>query len=102
MNRSNFTNYAAKQELKAINYKSSTETIFPPVFGHRLNAKIAKLGDRVLLDIEVSGTPNPTVTWYKDEKPIDTANLSTYKLLIQGNSHTLIIEKGISNYMIFI
>lgn len=70
------------------------ETTFPPVFGHRLNAKVAKLGDRILLDVEVSGIPDPAVTWYKDERPIDAAILSAFKVHSQGNCHTLIIEKG--------
>lgn len=71
------------------------ETVFPPVFGHRLNAKVVKIGERVLMDVEVSGTPNPVVTWYKDEKPIDPASLTAHKLRSEGCCHTLIIEKGI-------
>lgn len=68
--------------------------MFPPVFGHRLQAKVAKCGERVLMDIEVSGTPSPIVTWYKDDKPLYEANVSTHKITSSGNSHTLIIEKG--------
>lgn len=68
--------------------------MFPPVFGHRLQAKVAKNGERVVMDIEVSGTPQPIVTWFKDDKPLHDANISTHKVTSSGNSHTLTIEKG--------
>lgn len=70
------------------------ESIFPPVFGHRLQAKVAKCGERVVMDIEVSGTPQPIVTWYKDDKPLHEANISKHKITSSGNSHTFTIEKG--------
>lgn len=47
-----------------------------------------------MMDIEVTGTPDPSVTWYKDDKPIEQAEISTHKIRKCGNSHTLIIEKG--------
>lgn len=74
------------------------ETIFPPVFGHRLQAKVAKNGERVIMDVEVSGIPQPTVTWYKEDKPLLESNLSSHKITSSGNSHTLTIEKGTSIY----
>lgn len=75
-------------------YCSLLETMFPPVFGHRLQAKVAKLGERVVMDIEVSGIPEPIVTWHKDDKPLIEAIISKHKIQSIGNSHTLIIEKG--------
>lgn len=71
-----------------------SESMFPPVFGHRLQAKVAKSGERVVMDIEVSGTPQPNVTWYKDDKPLPEANITTHKISSSGNCHTLVIEKG--------
>lgn len=68
--------------------------MFPPVFGHRLQAKVAKLCERVVMDIEVSGIPDPIVTWHKDDKPLNEANISIHRIQSLGNSHTLIIEKG--------
>lgn len=68
--------------------------MFPPVFGHRLQAKVAKLGERVVMDIEVSGFPEPIVTWHKDDKSLIEAIISKHKIQSIGNSHTLIIEKG--------
>lgn len=64
------------------------------MFGHRLQAKVAKSGERVVMDIEVSGTPSPVVTWFKDDKPLTDANVSTHKVTSSDNSHTLTIEKG--------
>lgn len=75
-------------------YAIISETTFPPVFGHRLQAKVAKIGERVWMDIEVSGTPQPVVTWYKDDKPLHEANISTHHITTNANSYTLIIEKG--------
>lgn len=68
------------------------ESIFPPVFGHRLQAQVVKKGERVLMDVEVSGTPDPTVSWYKDNRPINEN--ADYKIKKSGNNYTLIIEKG--------
>lgn len=65
------------------------------MFGHRLQAKVAKLGERVTMDIEVSGVPDVVVSWYKDNKPIESANISSHKIQSSGNCHNLIIEKGI-------
>lgn len=70
------------------------ESIFPPVFGHRLQAKVAKSGERVNMDIEVSGTPQPKVEWFKDDKPLEEANVSAHKITSSGNCHKLVIEKG--------
>lgn len=68
-----------------------SESVFPPVFGHRLQAQVAKRGERVLMDVEVSGIPDPTVTWYKNNQLLD---LAEYKVKKSGNNYTLVIEKG--------
>lgn len=46
------------------------------------------------MEVEVTGLPEPTVVWMKDEKPLSESGLSQYRLLTQGNTHKLIIEKG--------
>lgn len=68
-----------------------SESVFPPVFGHRLQAQVAKRGERVLMDIEVSGIPDPECTWYKNNQPLDPTE---YRVKKSGNNYTLIIEKG--------
>lgn len=72
----------------------SLEKHFPPVFGQKLVSKIAKCGERVAMDIEVSGTPSPTVVWYKDDKELHTAPISAHKVSSIGNCHKLVIDKG--------
>lgn len=69
-----------------------SETIFPPVFGKRLQAQVVPRGERARLEVEVTGTPEPTVTWYKDDVPIKSSDL--FRIIHQGNCHTLIIDKG--------
>ncbi|KAG1672025.1 Muscle M-line assembly protein unc-89 [Nymphon striatum] len=42
----------------------------PPQFDKRLEAMVVKSGDRVRMVTDVSGIPNPTVEWFKDENII--------------------------------
>nr|CAI5864924.1 unnamed protein product [Callosobruchus analis] len=69
------------------------KTIFPPVFGRRLQAQVIKKGDRINMDVEVTGTPEPTITWYKDGVPVKEC-LKDAKVKSMGQSHTLVIEKA--------
>lgn len=71
------------------------ESVFPPVFGHRLQAQVAKRGERVLMDVEVSGIPDPQVTWNKNNQPLDP---NEYEVKKSGNNYTLIIEKGTNHF----
>lgn len=73
---------------------SRLESVFPPVFGHRLQAQVAKRGERVLMDVEVSGIPDPVIQWYKNNQLLDPTE---YKIKKSGNNHQLIIEKGKTN-----
>lgn len=78
-----------------------SETIFPPVFGRRLQAQVSKKGEKLVMEVEVTGLPEPTVTWLKDDKPLQEAGISAHRLLAQGNSYRLIIEKGTSSAQSF-
>ncbi|CAH1976515.1 unnamed protein product [Acanthoscelides obtectus] len=69
------------------------KTIFPPVFGRRLQAQVIKKGDRIVMEVEVTGTPEPTITWYKDSIPVKEC-LKDAKVKSLGQSHTLVIEKA--------
>ncbi|KAI8039392.1 hypothetical protein M5D96_008116 [Drosophila gunungcola] len=73
------------------------KTIFPPVFGRRLQAQVSKKGEKLIMEVEVTGLPEPTVTWLKDDKPLKDAGISEHRLLAQGNSFRLIIEKAQSS-----
>jgi len=59
-----------------------------------LQAQVVRNGERVRMYVEITGTPEPTVTWYKDDKPLDEIMKSPHKIDIQGICHTLTIEKG--------
>ncbi|XP_063235498.1 titin isoform X2 [Bacillus rossius redtenbacheri] len=75
------------------------KTVFPPVFGRRLQAQMAKAGERVVMEVEATGTPDPTVTWYKDDKQIlGAVPGQMFRTKIQGNSYSLIIEKASPEY----
>lgn len=79
------------------NYTFSAETIFPPVFGRRLQAQVVKKGDRVIMEVEITGTPEPSVTWYKDDLPI-SANPPEIRMKQQGNCYLMLIDKGKLTY----
>ncbi|XP_043261539.1 uncharacterized protein LOC122402644 [Colletes gigas] len=69
------------------------KTIFPPVFGRRLQAQVVKRGDRVNMEVEITGTPEPTVTWFKDDIPIKERP-PEFRIKQQGNCYMLIIDKA--------
>lgn len=75
------------------------ETIFPPVFGKRLKAQVVKKGDRVIMEVEITGIPDPTVNWYKNDVPINERP-PELRIIQQGNCYTLVIDKGIFPYII--
>ncbi|XP_072764140.1 uncharacterized protein [Anoplolepis gracilipes] len=68
------------------------KTIFPPVFGKRLKAQVAKKGDRVVMEVEITGIPEPTVGWYKNDVPINERP-QELRITQQGNCYTLFIDK---------
>lgn len=70
------------------------KSIFPPVFGRRLQAQVVKKGDRVIMDCEITGTPEPQIQWFKDNSPLSQTMTSEYKITQLGNCHKLIIDSG--------
>lgn len=46
------------------------------------------------MDVEITGLPEPTVTWFKDDLPLNEASVSTHKVQKMGNCYKLIIENG--------
>jgi hypothetical protein len=59
-----------------------------------LQAQIVKKGERVIMDVEVTGMPDPTVTWFKDRKPLEQNAISEHSLKQVGNCYKLILENG--------
>ncbi|XP_067210497.1 uncharacterized protein zormin isoform X3 [Linepithema humile] len=69
------------------------KTVFPPVFGKRLKAQVVKKGDRVIMEVEITGIPDPTVNWYKNDVPINERP-PELRIIQQGNCYTLLIDKA--------
>ncbi|XP_018338023.1 PREDICTED: titin-like isoform X4 [Trachymyrmex septentrionalis] len=69
------------------------KTIFPPVFGKRLKAQVIKKGDRVIMEVEITGIPEPIVNWYKNDVLINEQP-QKLKIIQQGNCYTLVIDKA--------
>ena len=69
------------------------------MFGRRLQAQVVKKGDRVVMEVEITGTPDPEVTWWKDDEPLMQSEYRM-KMKRQGNSYYLLIDKGEDIYKI--
>ena len=46
------------------------------------------------MDVEITGTPEPQVSWFKDERPLDKFSTSEYRITQLGICHKLILENG--------
>lgn len=51
------------------------------------------------MEVEITGTPDPTVTWYKDDEPLIEPE---YRMKQQGNCYLLLIDKGMITYSLTI
>jgi titin len=72
------------------------ESIFPPVFGRRLQAQVIKKGERVIMDCEITGMPEPQISWFKDDRPLEPGMISEFKLSQLGNCYKLIMDHGLT------
>uniref|UniRef100_A0A182UHM8 Ig-like domain-containing protein n=1 Tax=Anopheles melas TaxID=34690 RepID=A0A182UHM8_9DIPT len=84
---------------------TSTADLVVKMFGRRLQAQTVRNGDRVVLDVEVSGTPEPSVAWFKDGRPVQEAFApGSYALQQVGPCFKLIFEQvslnGTGTYMV--
>lgn len=46
------------------------------------------------MEVEITGTPEPTVTWFKDNRPLNEVMTSEFRIKNVGIGHTLVIDKG--------
>ena len=65
---------------------------FRPVFGRRLQAQTVRAGSRVTMEVEVTGTPVPDVSWSKDGRPLEETNNVSIKV-DTNQRHRLVIAK---------
>lgn len=63
------------------------------MIGRRLQSSTEVVGKRVVLEAEITGTPEPTVTWFKDGQQI-AASSSMFRVRNQGDSYALVIDSG--------
>uniref|UniRef100_A0A8D8UCW3 Titin n=1 Tax=Cacopsylla melanoneura TaxID=428564 RepID=A0A8D8UCW3_9HEMI len=69
------------------------KSIFPPVMCRRLLPQSIYTGDRLVMEVEIAGTPTPSIQWFKDNYPISSQS-QEYRLRQQGNSYAVIVEKA--------
>ncbi|XP_042205940.1 titin-like isoform X2 [Homarus americanus] len=68
------------------------KTQFPPVISKRLQPAVVGVNERLHLEIDVTGTPLPQVTWSKDGQPLSANDHIT--LRSEGTRHLLIIQQA--------
>ncbi|CAI6344104.1 unnamed protein product [Macrosiphum euphorbiae] len=73
------------------------KNVFPPVMCRRLLPNTVAEGERVVLEIEVAGTPEPTVSWFKNNQPL-SATSSLYRLRQQGSCSAVVIDKATTEH----
>ena len=68
------------------------EKIIAPQFSDQASEVPVQIdeGGDVMLQVDVTGKPKPSVKWYKDDKPISRTN-SKYKTDVQEDKHVLTI-----------
>ena len=58
----------------------------------RLQPAVVSVGDRLFLEIDVTGTPAPEVTWTKDGGLISPSE--HFNIRVEGTRHILVIPQG--------
>ncbi|XP_010009389.1 PREDICTED: coiled-coil domain-containing protein 141 [Nestor notabilis] len=84
---------ATREEIKSPSEKNSMASLTgqAPNFSQLLSNKTVMEGSPVTLEVEVTGFPEPTLTWYKKGQKL-TAD-EHLKLLQKETKHTLFIQK---------
>ncbi|NXS98152.1 OBSCN protein, partial [Jacana jacana] len=79
------------KEICGIQQRISEPIWIPPDFEEELADCTAELGETVKLACKVSGAPKPSVTWYKDGKPVE---VDPHHIIIEDpdGSCTLILD----------
>ncbi|XP_037781353.1 LOW QUALITY PROTEIN: titin-like [Penaeus monodon] len=65
---------------------------FPPVISKRLQPVVVGVNERLHMEIDVTGTPLPEVSWMKDGQPLTPSDHLTQRS--EGTRHLLIIQEA--------
>ncbi|XP_063074265.1 obscurin isoform X12 [Engraulis encrasicolus] len=75
--------------------KESEKPLLPPRFLEKFGNRSVKHGASITLSVKVEGTPNPMVSWLKEESAEDVLWLKPetegYKMASSGSQHSLIL-----------
>ncbi|XP_068215232.1 uncharacterized protein [Palaemon carinicauda] len=71
------------------------KTQFPPVISKRLQPAVVSVGERLHLEIDVTGTPSPNVTWTRDGMPITPSE--HFAIRSEGTRHILVIQQAVAD-----
>lgn len=63
-----------------------------PNFIQKLQSKVIKEGDYLRFDVRITGIPEPTVTWYRENVPIKSS--PDFQVVQNGDLHSLIIQEA--------
>ncbi|KAK7027933.1 hypothetical protein SK128_020283 [Halocaridina rubra] len=67
------------------------KTQFPPVISKRLHPAVVSVGERLHMEIDVTGTPPPEVLWMKDGIPLSPSE--HINMRSEGTRHLLVIQQ---------
>lgn len=63
------------------------------MFGRRLQAQTVRPGSRVTMEVEVTGTPAPDVSWIRDDRLLIGSDDNRLSIKAEGTRHSIVIAK---------
>lgn len=78
-------------DLEFVEHTETQQKVIPPTFDVPLRPVELPEGTSAIFEVRVSGLPTPTVTWFKDDKPLEGS--SDYIISHIENTHSVKIRK---------
>lgn len=63
------------------------------MFGRRLQAQTVRPGSRVTMEVEVTGTPGPEVSWIRNDRLLNSNDDGRISTKVEGTRHWIVISK---------